>query len=86
MLLSNLDCITKVVKNNKRMTGNESTLAALLSLLLSIQGDNLIIGGEKIANVTLKTDMNVWAGKEHTGYLSFTFKMAVILLPFSSCR
>lgn len=86
MLLLNLGCITKAVKNNKRMTGNKSTLAALLSLLLSIQGDNLIIRGGKIATVMLKTDMNVWAGKEHTGYLSFTFKMGVILLSFSSCR
>lgn len=34
----------------------------------------------------LKSDMNIWAGKEHTGYLSFAFKMGAILLSFSSCR
>lgn len=47
MLLFNLGCTTKVAKNNKRMTGNKSTHTALLSLLLSIQGDNLIIRKKK---------------------------------------
>lgn len=47
MLLFILDCITKVVKNNKRMIGNQSTHTALLSLLCSIQGDNLTIREKK---------------------------------------
>lgn len=86
MLLFNSSCAVKVVKNNKRMTGNKSTRSALVTLLLSIWGDNLIIRKKKLANVMLKSGMNVWAGKEHTGYLSFTFKMRVIPLSFSSCR
>lgn len=47
MLLFILGCITKVVKNNKRMIGNKSTHVALLSLLCYIQGDNLAIREKK---------------------------------------
>lgn len=55
------------------MIGNISTHAALVSLWLSIWGDNFIVRKKK-SYVMLRSDMNVWAGKEHTGYLSFYFR------------